>query len=264
MTSPIRPAAVAGQFYPAEKEALWTAVMDYLRPVKSAPGKAPKALIVPHAGYIYSGPVAASAYAQLRGLAGRIRRVVLIGPAHYRHCQGMVYPSAESFATPLGNVPVDRKALSEINTLAWVSEDDLAHEPEHGLEVQLPFLQIVLGTGFSVVPLLVGSIQPDQVREVIDQLWGDDSTLIIISSDLSHYLPYDEAKLIDARTASNIETFEEAHIGSLHACGNLAIRGLLRTAEARDMNAEVVDLRNSGDTAGPRDRVVGYAAVLFN
>ena len=257
----IRPAAVAGSFYVGHPQRLRTAVADLLAAAPASAGASPKALIAPHAGYVYSGGVAAAAFATLTGGAA-ITRVVLIGPAHYVAVRGIAVPTADAFETPLGRVPVDRDALSAIADLPFVVEADAAHAPEHALEVELPFLQTLLGS-FAVVPLLVGEADPRQVAEVLGRLWGGPDTLIVISSDLSHYHDYDTARRLDAATAAAIERGEWRSLGPDRACGFLAVAGLLVEADRRGLTARRLALCNSGDTAGPRDRVVGYGAWIW-
>jgi AmmeMemoRadiSam system protein B len=219
----------------------------------------PKALIVPHAGYVFSGPIAGRAYALIQRLRGVARRVVLIGPCHRTPVRGIVAPLAGAFRTPLGDVPVDRDGLEAALALEPVSASDTAHAGEHSVEVQLPFLQIVLGE-FAIVPLLTGLTEVRDVATVLESLWGGSETLIVVSPDLSHYLPYHEASATDARTAAAIEALDADAMDHHHACGADGVRGLLRIAKQRSLTVRRVDLRSSGDTAGPRDRVVGYGA----
>ena len=261
--SNIRRPAVAGLFYPSDAGDLRGLVADLL--AAAAPADAarehqmqPKALIAPHAGYIYSGPIAASAYAQLTR-PETIRRVLLLGPAHRLPFRGIAVARADAFATPLGPVPVDREALDAIADLPQVQPLDMAFDGEHCLEVQLPFLQSLL-KDFRVVPLLVGDATDEEVAAVLERLWGGPETLIVISSDLSHYLDYDSARTIDARTSAAICALRPESISTRQACGRHPIAGLLRAARRHDLHAEQLDLRNSGDTAGPRERVVGYGA----
>ena len=256
-----RPAAVAGLFYPAAPAELTRQVDRMLADARAAPAPPPKALIAPHAGYVYSGPIAASAYAQLAGCAGRIRRVVLLGPAHRAFVRGLALPGARRFATPLGEVEVDQEAVAALRDLPQVVESPPAHEAEHSLEVQLPFLQRLLGR-FTLLPLAVGEATADEVAEVLERLWGGDETLVVVSSDLSHYLPYDAARRTDRRTVDRLLTLD-AHLNHEQACGATPVNGLLRVARRRGLRADLLDLRNSGDTAGDRYRVVGYAAVAF-
>lgn len=254
----VRTPAVAGQFYPDESGALDAAVTGYLARVETD-RPAPKALIAPHAGFIYSGAIAASAYALLKAAHDTITRVVLLGPAHRVAFRGLAAPSVEQFATPLGPIPLDGAAIARALALPQVTANDEAHRQEHSLEVQLPFLQRVLDD-FTLVPLVVGAADVKDVAEVIDALWGGPETVIVISSDLSHYLDYDAARKLDARTCQAIEQMRPDDIGREQACGRLPIKGLLTLAKARGMTVTTLDLRNSGDTAGPRDRVVGYGA----
>jgi hypothetical protein len=258
MTAVRRP-AVAGRFYPGNPRALRTAIADLLAGAEGEAGAPPKAVIVPHAGYVYSGPVAATAYARLAPLRGLIGRVVLLGPAHYVPIQGIAAPTSEAFDTPLGRIPIDREAVATISDLPGVSVFDLPHLEEHSLEVQLPFLQAVLGD-FTLVPLVVGFAAPEEVAAVLARLWGGPETLIVVSSDLSHYHDYQTARRRDAATAAAIERCEPSAIGPEDACGCVAVSGLLLEVHRRGLSAQRLDLRNSGDTAGPRDRVVGYGA----
>jgi AmmeMemoRadiSam system protein B len=257
----IRPLAVAGMFYPDDPDVLRDQVSALLRAAPAA-GPPPKAVIVPHAGYIYSGPIAASAYARIaKGRAG-IRRVVLLGPAHRVAFNGIAASSATAFTTPLGSVPVDQKALRLIDDLPEVRVFDPAHAAEHSLEVQLPFLQLALDD-FTLVPLVVGDATPEQVDAVLERLWGGPETLIVISSDLSHYHDYDSARHLDQATSRAIEALRDQDIGYEDACGRIPVNGLLQSARHHGLRARTVDLRNSGDTAGSRDRVVGYGAYVF-
>jgi AmmeMemoRadiSam system protein B/AmmeMemoRadiSam system protein A len=253
-------------FYPADAAELDATVRAMLAEAggdirAEAPGR-PKAIIAPHAGYVYSGPVAASAYACLRPIAGEIRRVVLIGPAHRVRLEGIAVSAAEAFTTPLGPVPVDTAAVAAISTLPQVTRLEPAHADEHCLEVHLPFLQEILGT-FSIVPMLVGRASGEEVAEVLERLWGGPETLIVVSSDLSHYLDYDSARRLDAETTRAIEALSPDEIGYEQACGRVPVAGLLELARRRGLVVTTLDLRNSGDTAGDRRRVVGYGAWLF-
>ncbi len=258
----VRPPAVAGMFYPEESRDLDAAVGKYLAATQAA-GPAPKALIAPHAGYIYSGPIAASVYARLAAARDAIDQVVLLGPAHRVPFRGLAASAATAFATPLGTVPVDVAAVERILALPQVVVHDEAHRLEHSLEVQLPFLQRVLGD-FTLVPLVVGDASADEVAEVIETLWGGAETVIVVSSDLSHYLDYDSARRLDALTCRAIEDLRPDDIGPEQACGRVPIQGLLNVIRARGMRAATVGMCNSGDTAGPRDRVVGYGAWTFD
>lgn len=259
----VRPPAVAGLFYPDDPAALERTVRALLEAADEAAGPPPKALVVPHAGYVYSGPVAASAYRRLRPARGRVRRVVLLGPAHRVPVAGLALPEAEAFATPLGRVPVAADAAARLADLPQVVRSEAAHALEHSLEVQLPFLQVVLGEGFDLVPLVVGDADDEAVAEVLERLWGGEETLVLISSDLSHYLDLDAARRLDARTRAAVEALDPAAVGRDQACGRVPLRGLLRLAGARGLRAVTLDLRTSGDTAGPADRVVGYGAFAF-
>lgn len=220
-----------------------------------------KAIVAPHAGYVYSGPIAASIYAALRARRTAIRRVILLGPTHRVAIDGMALPESRIFVTPLGEVPVDQLAVAAISTLPQVVVSEAAHDNEHSLEVQLPFLQTVLND-FALLPLAVGRASPQAVAQVIERLWGGDETLIVVSSDLSHYLPYDAARRIDTQTAQRIVALD-ATINHQQACGATPVNGLLIAAHAHALQCRAVDLRNSGDTAGDRLRVVGYGSFAL-
>jgi len=256
--------AVAGTFYPGEPEALAAAVRDLLaRAAPPGPGEPPpKAIIAPHAGYVYSGEIAASAFARAAPRRGEVTRAVLLGPAHRVALRGLAAPGAERFATPLGDVPVDREALEQVLALPQVTTFDLAHAAEHSLEVQLPFLQALFPAA-RLVPLAVGDATPEEVAEVLELLWGGPETLVVVSSDLSHYHDQATARRMDAATSRAIESLDPGAIGFEQACGRIPVQGLLVAARRRGLCARAVDVRNSGDTAGPRDSVVGYGAYVF-
>ena len=253
--------AVAGMFYPGDPAVLGAEVRDLLDHSASQPDGRPKALIAPHAGYPYSGPIAASAYKQLQPYRDSITRVVLLGPSHRVYLDGMAFPSVARFVTPLGSIALDQDGIERALALPQTRVLDAAHDQEHALEVQLPFLQTVLGE-FSIVPVLVGEARPQAVAQVLDMLWGGPETLIVISSDLSHYLDYDAARAMDSRTCRRIEHLD-ADIGHEDACGATPLRGMLLAAKHRGMDVSTLDLRNSGDTEGDRDFVVGYGAWMF-
>lgn len=266
MTS-LRPAAVAGTFYPDEPRALRAALAAHLSavPADAPTARPPKLLVVPHAGYVYSGDVAALGYAALPRWRERIRRVVLLGPVHRVPVRGLAVPTADFFETPLGRVPVDQDAIAELAGLPQVVRADRPHALEHSLEVQLPFLQAVLGSVYSLVPLAVGDASPDEVAQVLDRLWGGDETLIVVSTDLSHYLPYDEAQARDRATVQRILGFATDLQGD-EACGAAPLNGALLLAHRKGLVPRLRGLRNSGDAkagASGRDRVVGYGAVVF-
>lgn len=259
MNSVIRQPAVAGQFYPDDPVELDAMLTDFLSQVSAQPGPAPKAIIVPHAGYIYSGPVAASAYAQLIPLRGKITRVILLGPSHRVYLRGLAASHATHFATPLGLIPLDQTAIALALSLPQVHYMDAAHSSEHSLEVHLPFLQKVLGD-FSLLPLVVGETEPQDVAQVLELFWDEPHTLVVISSDLSHYHDYHSAQQRDRDTSKAIEALATERIGYDDACGRNPVNGLLQLARTHHLHVTALDLRNSGDTAGPRDRVVGYGA----
>ncbi|MBV8537847.1 MAG: AmmeMemoRadiSam system protein B [Alphaproteobacteria bacterium] len=255
----IRPPAVAGMFYPASAAELGADIDRMLDGASAQHGPSPKAIIVPHAGYIYSGPIAAEAYALLRPIRGRIERVVLLGPAHRVAFRGFALPSVKAFRTPLGDIPIDRPALDRLRGLPEIKILDEAHAGEHSLEVHLPFLQRTLGS-FALLPIVVGMADGDDVAKLLDAIWGGPETLIVISSDLSHYYDHARAQKLDLRTAGAIERLDGAALDEESACGRVPIRGLLQAAKRRGLACRRLDLRNSGDTAGPRDQVVGYGA----
>ena len=262
--SAVRAPAVAGLFYPGEPSRLAGDVAEYLDQASADPllPGVPKILIVPHAGFIYSGPVAASAYDLLRPARGIVRRVVILCPCHRVPVIGMALPGAEAFDTPLGRVPVDRASVQALRGLPEVCESQAAHAEEHAIEVHLPFLQHVLGE-FSIVPLVVGRASHERVAQALDLLWGGDETLILISSDLSHYLGYEEARAVDAATAQSILALDP-RISHEQACGATPIGGALLLAKRRGFAARMLDLRNSGDTAGGKARVVGYGSFAIS
>ncbi len=256
--SRIKQPSVAGQFYPGDKKALSQTVQQLLSKAKFT-NENPKAIIAPHAGYIYSGEIAANAYAFLSTMKSSINRVVILGPAHRYPVPRLAVSSYLYFATPLGDIPVDNHLKQTILCLPQVSELDVAFTSEHCLEVQFPFLQILLDD-FKILPILVGDADHAEVAEVLEKVWGGDETLIVISSDLSHYLQYQQAKKVDALTTQAIveKKFEQLDYES--ACGRVPISGLLNLARRRNFQVVNLDLRNSGDTQGDRDRVVGYGA----
>lgn len=258
----IRKAAVAGQFFEAGAVSLQKQVGALMSGALSGLTSVPKALIVPHAGYIYSGSIAARAYACLESQRHQIRRVVLFGPAHRVYLEGMAVPSVDLFATPLGDVPLDQDAIEQIIDMPGVNVSDQAHQDEHSLEVQLPFLQTLL-TQFTLVPVLVGDCDPVMVAAVIDQLWGGKDTLLVISTDLSHFLSYDEARLVDAHTCTRILE-KTSSLSGEEACGARALNGLMCSEHARALDIELLGVCNSGDTAGDKNRVVGYGAFLLH
>lgn len=264
-TPQVRPPAVAGLFYPADPETLRLHVRALLEapeapPAPALPGPL-KALLVPHAGYVYSGHIAASAYRLLGPLSHTITRVVLLGPTHRVPVRGLALPEGDAFATPLGTIPLDGPAMGALADLPQVSRRGDVHREEHALEVQLPFLQVQLGH-FHLLPLAVGMASPEEVAQVLERLWGGPETLILISSDLSHYLTYGEARERDSQTWARIQALTP-DLRPEEACGALALDGLLLEARRHGLSPLSLDLRNSGDTAGDKHRVVGYGAMAF-
>ena len=257
----VRPPAVAGSFYPAQPDALRGAVDRFVS--QAAPAPAPgvlRALIAPHAGYVYSGPIAASAYALLARVSPAPRRLAILGPSHYVAVNGLALPQADALETPLGAVPVDPLAATLPGEFAQVFRSDRAHQREHSLEVQLPFLQRVLPTGFTLLPFAVGRTTPAEVAEVIEFLWDLPGTLVVVSTDLSHYLPAASARSIDGRTSRLIVAEDVEGLEPDMACGYHPLSGLLLAARRRGFSIELLDLRNSADTAGDADQVVGYGS----
>ncbi|MCG6955708.1 MAG: AmmeMemoRadiSam system protein B [Gemmatimonadetes bacterium] len=263
MRGSVRPPAVAGRFYPENPRELEATVRGFLETAsgRRSPGDAlPVALVAPHAGHEYSGPVAGSAYALVTEARDRFHRAVLLGPSHYVAFEGLALPECAAFATPLGEHAVDTggvKALAVGAVARWARP----HRDEHCLEVQLPFIRVALGA-LPLVPIVTGDAEPDEIADVLDTLWTPE-TLVVVSSDLSHYLPYDRAREVDTATAAAVEALDVDGIGPHRACGSVALRGLMAWARRRGLEAHCVDLRNSGDTAGPKSRVVGYGAFGF-
>jgi hypothetical protein len=268
MTTRVRPPAVAGMFYPADPAELRRLVRASFDGAVAPPAASPSpvALVVPHAGLVYSGPIAASAYRRLATLRDTVRRVVLLGPSHRVPLRGVGLTSADEWRTPLGSVTIDHRDDDILLELPFVTVNDDAHAPEHSLEVQLPFLQTVLDE-FELLPLIVGAADADQVAAVIDAVWpptdAPPDTLVLVSTDLSHYHRYADAVALDTRTAAAIVARRDGDIADLDACGARPLRGLLRSAVRRGLEVEQLDLRNSGDTAGDRQRVVGYGAFAL-
>ena len=253
--------AVAGMFYPSSPPALRAALDAAYAGARDVVRTAPVAVVAPHAGYVYSGPIAATAYRALRPLAGMVTRVLLLGPSHYVPFDGVAVPSVDAFATPFGDVRVDADARARVLGLPGVVVSDAPHADEHSLEVQLPFIVDALGD-VAVLPVAVGRASDEVVAGVIDAVWDGPSVVPIVSTDLSHYLSYDEAAVRDRATAAQVEAGRPDEIGPHDACGYRPLRGLMVAARARGLSLSAVDLRNSGDTAGDRSRVVGYGAFL--
>jgi len=259
----IRQPAVAGMFYPADKQSLKDDIQQYLDQVTIELKIRPKAIVVPHAGYIYSGPIAATAFKQIIPYKDKIKRVVLFGPSHRVAFTGLAVPESDVFKTPLGNIQVDQKGIQLLSDLPQVIVSDQAHREEHSLEVELPFLQEILDE-FTIIPLVVGDAERHEVAEVINRLWGDEHTLIVISTDLSHYHDYNEAKQLDRATSDAIVNLKPDLIGYEDACGRNGLKGMMTVAEEKNLSIEILDLRNSGDTAGDKGRVVGYGAYVIH
>ncbi|RLA55933.1 MAG: AmmeMemoRadiSam system protein B [Gammaproteobacteria bacterium] len=258
----IRPAAVAGSFYAADTSRLQRHILSLMSGAHTNTSHVPQVLIVPHAGYVYSGATAAEAYRTIVPLADRIERVVLFGPAHRVPLQGMAVPSVDAFATPMGSVLLDKESITLISALPDVCVSDEAHREEHSLEVQLPFLQTVL-KHFSLVPVVVGHCAPRTVASVMDALWGGPETLLVVSTDLSHFHTYEDATHLDTLTCDRLQA-KDSVLSGQDACGAYALNGLMSTGHCQSLQVELVDRCNSGDTAGSKDRVVGYGAFVLH
>ena len=256
----VRQPAVVGLFYPADPSELRSSIETYLANANAGPPA--KAIVAPHAGYVYSGPIAGSAYGRVLPARGRVTRVVLLGPAHRTPDAGIAASSADAFATPLGQLEVDTGARDALVDAGLVAIRDDAHAEEHSLEVQLPFLQVALGD-VTVLPLAVGEVAPSRVGEVIDRTWGGEETLVVVSTDLSHYHDHATATELDRRTAEAVVAGRPERLGRYDACGLLPLQGLLLAAGRHGLGAELLDLRTSADTAGGPDRVVGYGAFVL-
>ena len=262
----IRQPAVAGLFYPADKQILEHDVQQYLDEAnygRDIIANEIKAIVVPHAGYVYSGPIAASAYKQIIPIKDKINRVVLLGPSHRVAFNGLAVPESDTFNTPLGNIQVDQEGIKHLAELPQVIVSDRAHSEEHSLEVQLPFLQEILDD-FSLIPIVVGDADRYEVAEVIQKFWSDEHTLIVISTDLSHYHEYNDAKRIDRLTSEAIANLKPDLIDYDDACGRNGLKGMLTVAAEKNLSVDILDLRNSGDTAGDKSRVVGYGAYVIH
>ena len=259
----LRLPAVAGMFYPSDALALQSQIDSFLETVSPSDDPIPKAIIAPHAGYLYSGPIAASVYARLQPIRQQIKQVVLLGPSHRVPLQGLATSGATHFVTPLGKIEVNQTVNAVLQQFSQVMLFDKAHTSEHSLEVQLPFLQTILND-FKLIPLVVGEASPQQVSEVLESVWDEKDTFVVISSDLSHYLDYATACQRDKQTSQAIENLYPEVIRPERACGCRAINGLLLLAKQKGLQAKTIDLRNSGDTAGTKDRVVGYGAYVFH
>jgi len=255
-----RKPAVAGVFYPADPKNLESMLAGFLEEADCST-KSPKVIIAPHAGYIYSGPIAASAYVRLQVVRDQISKVVLIGPSHRVAFQGLALSGADYFSTPLGDIELDKPLIESLLSLPFVGYLEQAHAMEHSLEVHLPFLQTMLAD-FKLIPLVAGDASPDQVSQVLELLWGGDETLIVVSSDLSHYHDYASAQRLDRRTSDKIEHLQYQDISSESACGKVPVSGLLKLLNKKALSIKTIDLRNSGDTAGDKQRVVGYGAYV--
>lgn len=263
----VRHPAVAGRFYPGQPADLRVSVRRFVEmgqhqhpPLASRL----KAIIVPHAGYDFSGPVAGTAYAQLSRIADSVTRVILLGPAHFVRFAGMAVSDADLFETPLGEVSVDSESVQRLLQLPQVCSLDEAHACEHSLEVQLPFLQETLGTDYALTPVAVGKASVEEVVEALEEVWGGPETVLVVSSDLSHYHDHATATRIDRETTSLIERLRWEELNGKRACGYAVLRGLLEIAKRRGLKVTTLDVRNSGDTAGPRDHVVGYGAYAIH
>lgn len=263
----VRIPAVAGQFYPLNPRELEATVRNYVTATPyslDVPPRSvlPKALIVPHAGYMYSGSVAGHVYSLLQPVRKSVHRVILVGPSHYVHFEGIGITSADAFETPLGDIPIDRETNSKLLELPFVVSQDEAHGPEHSLEVQLPFLRQCLDN-FELVPLVFGRIEPAHIADALRLVWGGAETLIVISSDLSHFLDDESCRRIDTETAQIIESLDTERLTSERACGAKGIQGLMILAREKGLHIRTLELKNSSDASGDRRRVVGYGGFYI-
>ncbi|MCS7204293.1 MAG: AmmeMemoRadiSam system protein B [Leptospiraceae bacterium] len=258
----IRPTAVAGMFYPSHPQKLSQLIKKFIDEAKIEIKQKPKAIISPHAGYVYSGPIAGYSYKILLPYKREYKTIILLGPSHFEYIPGIAYHSSDYFETPLGIIPIDKSAIQKIQDFSFVFENDKAHRREHSIEVQLPFLQYIFGNEIMIIPLAIGKVDPEDVVKVLQTLYTD-QTLIVVSSDLSHYLDYSTAKAIDEKTALAIENQNPYDIHQEQACGRIGIQALLIFAKQKQWSTIRLDLRNSGDTAGDRKRVVGYGSWCF-
>lgn len=260
----VRPAAVAGLFYPgrrSELDSMIAGLLDDARARMVDVELTPKGLVLPHAGYIYSGSTAALGYALLERMRAQVTRVVLLGPCHRVYTEGLALPGVAAFETPLGVVPVEPPPEPLYRSIPQVRSNPVVHAEEHSLEVHVPFLQSVLDD-FTLVPLAVGAACASDVSEAIDALWGGPETVVIASSDLSHYLPYERANLVDTRTVHQMLRLD-ATLTHEQACGADPVNGLLLSARQRGLTPHLLGRCTSGDTAGDKERVVGYAALAL-
>jgi hypothetical protein len=260
----IRKPCVAGLFYPDDPERLDFTLNQLFEsvPENLKTGYSPHAIIVPHAGYIYSGEIAASAYSSILKRVQDIKRVVILGPSHQLALNGAACPSATHFDTPLGRIPLDVEEIARLQAQGLIEINDAAHVREHSIEVQLPFLQHIL-SDFKIIPIVVGLEQAMPIAALLEPFWRAKDALIVVSSDLSHYLDYYDARKMDSDTSSAIEACRWQDISPTQACGCYPMRGLLQLAQEENSSVSCIDLRNSGDTAGDKSRVVGYGAYVF-
>jgi AmmeMemoRadiSam system protein B len=259
----VRPSAVAGYFYPSSEEQLIKIIKNYIEKANISIKSKPKALISPHAGYIYSGPIAAYGYKSIMPYYKDYDQIILLGPSHFEFVPGIATAPVDYFETPLGKIPIDKESIKKILPLPYVYQNMDAHKKEHSLEVQLPFLQYIFKEKeFKIIPIAVGKIQPKEIWEILNILYNE-KILIIVSSDLSHYYDYNTAKLLDEKTANAIEELNPYQIHYEQACGRVPIQGLLLFAKQRNLTPIRLDLRNSGDTAGDKRQVVGYGSWCF-
>lgn len=263
-----RAPAVSGLFYNDSPISLRRQVLEFLAAASSAEDRSAtknselKAVVVPHAGYIYSGPVAAFAYKEIQKEAAHFKKIVLIGPSHHVPFQGVAVPKMNTFATPLGSVSVDLSLKQIALNFSFVIENDEPHRKEHSLEVQLPFLQVALKK-FSILPIVIGQASATDLTQLLYKLCTEKDVLIVISSDLSHYLPYNIAQKRDLNTIDHILHFEPEKIEYDDACGRQGIQAFLHYAQSKKLIPILFNYKNSGDTAGDKSQVVGYCSIGF-
>ncbi len=259
--SKVRLSAVAGYFYPSNKEVLIKEIQNFLEKATQYSNQKPYALIVPHAGYIYSGSVASLGYKSLIPYKEEYKKILILGPSHFVSLHGLAYPAFEYFETPLGKLQLDQNLIESLREFDFILENSPSHSQEHSIEVQLPFIQFIFGN-IPIVPLTFGKIRPEKINILLRKIWNPE-ILVIVSSDLSHYYSYEDAKKLDKKTSQAIENLDPDSIGYEQACGRVGIQGLLLFAKEKNWKAKLLDLRNSGDTAGSKDRVVGYGVWSF-
>ena len=255
----IKQADVAGMFYPGEEASLRQMVDGFIQKALSFDLR-PRAIIAPHAGYIYSGSIAGTAYKTIAAVRDQIENVIIMSPAHRFYLRGIALHMADAFATPLGNIPVNIGIVKKIKQFSSVQWEERSFIQEHGLETHLPFIQRAFKPGIKIVPMIVGECQESEVAEILESVWEDPRNFVIISSDLSHFHSYADAKKLDRNTVDLIQNLDSQSLDTEFACGHYPICGLLNLARNRKLKIKALDIRSSGDTAGSKESVVGYGS----